>query len=144
MGYVARLELDRVAVRKAADDPARKLVRITTSAVSRQARSNAPGGPYSTGRLKSSITWQMAKDVPGDEVSAECGSPLIYANSVHGGQPPRLILPVRARLLRFYWRRVGRVVHRSRVNHPGTQAQPYLTDALREIAPRYGFKVVIY
>lgn len=141
---MARLELNQAAVRKAADDPARKLVRITTSAVSRQARSNAPGGPYSTGRLKASINWEMTKDVPGDEVSAQCGSPLIYANSVHQGQPARRIVPVRAKLLRFYWRRVGRVVHRRSVNHPGTQAQPYLTDALKQIAPRYGFKVVIY
>lgn len=122
---------------------ARKLVVSCTAAVNNQARRNAPGGPYSTGRLKASINWSVTRNLPGWGVTAQSGSELIYANSVHGGQPARRIVPVRATYLRFYWRKVGRRVRLSSVNHPGTKAQPYLTDALREIAPRFGFEVSI-
>ena len=122
---------------------ARKLVISCTAAVNRQARQNAPGGPYSTGRLKASINWSLTRNNPGLGVTATSGSDLIYANSVHGGQPARRIVPVRATYLRFYWRKVGRRVRFLSVNHPGTKAQPYLTDALKTIAPRYGFKVSV-
>lgn len=122
---------------------ARRLVVSCTAAVNRQARQNAPGGPYSTGRLKASINWSITRNIPGQSVMGVSGSELIYANSVHGGQPARTIVPVRARLLRFYWRKLGRRVALKRVSHPGTEAQPYLTDALKTVAPRYGFRVSI-
>lgn len=121
---------------------AQRLVAQTTSAVNSQGRSNAPGGQYSTGTLKASINWSMSATKV--TVTGVSGSPLIYAHSVHTGQPARRIVPRNARMLRFYWRRTGRVEHFRSVNHPGTQANPYLTDALKAVAPRYGFKVVIY
>lgn len=122
---------------------ARRQVVSCVSAVNRQARQNAPGGPYSTGRLKGSINWSLTRNQPGSGVTAVSGSELIYARSVHEGQPAREIIPVRAPRLVFYWRRVGRLVRLPRVSHPGTSAQPYLTDALKTVAPRYGFRVVI-
>lgn len=140
---MARLVFPPGAVPLFASSKARPLVRNTLKSVTSQARRNAPGGSYSTGRLKSSMRWEMTIDIPG-KVGGVSGSDLIYANSVHGGQPARRIVPVRAPQLVFYWRKVGRVVHRRSVNHPGTKAQPYLTDALLKVAPTRGFRVVIY
>lgn len=140
---MARLQFRPGAVPAFANSRAKTLVRNTLKSTTTQAKRNAPGGPYSTGTLKASIGWSITREWRGG-VSGESGSNLIYANSVHGGQPARTIVPVRARELVFYWRRVGRVVRRSRVSHPGTTAQPYMTDALLRIAPARGFRVVIF
>lgn len=126
-----------------ANKEAKKLVESTLRAVTVQARQNAPGGSYSTGRLKGSIFWGLTSETR-DGVVGVSGSPLVYANSVHGGQPARTIVPVRKPRLVFFWRRTGRIEKRLRVSHPGTRAQPYLTDALIKVAPARGFRVVIY
>lgn len=139
---MARLQFKPGAVRSFATTQARKDVRSVTAAINRRARSNAPGGPYSTGRLKASINWSMRTS--GWVVRGLSGSDLIYAYSVHEGQPARTIVPRRARRLRFFWRRVGRVVSMARVSHPGTAPQPYMVQALLTVAPTYGYKVVIY
>lgn len=120
---------------------ARKQVRAATASVNRKARSNAPGGPYSTGHLKSTINWSIR--TVGETVIGRSGSDLVYAYSVHEGQPARTITPRQAPYLSFYWRRVGKRVRFLSVNHPGTSAQPYLTEALSTQAPLWGFKVVI-
>jgi len=80
----------------------------------------------------------------GDKVIGRSGSDLIYAFSVHDGQPARTIVPRSAPRLAFFWRRVGRNVKFRRVNHPGTAPQPYLVQALLTQAPQFGFKVVTY
>lgn len=139
---MARLQFKPGAVRSFVTTQARKEVRACTAAVNRKARRNAPGGPYSTGRLKGSINWSI--QTAGWNIRGRSGSDLIYAYSVHEGQPARRITAKRAPHLVFYWRRVGRIVRRFSVNHPGTAPQPYLVQALLTEAPKYGFKVIIY
>lgn len=133
--------MNRPVVKSTALTHARREVRALTAAVNRKARSNAPGGPYSTGRLKSSINWSIR--TVGDSVIGRSGSDLIYAYSVHEGQPARTITPKRAPYLGFYWRRVGKNVRFLSVSHPGTAPQPYLVQALLTEGPRFGFKVVV-
>jgi hypothetical protein len=139
---MARLQFKPGAVRTFATTQARKDVWACTAAVNRRARRNAPGGPYSTGRLKQSINWSV--QTAGWNIRGRSGSDLIYAYSVHEGQPARVITAKRKPHLVFYWRRVGRIVRRFSVNHPGTAPQPYLVQALLTEAPLYGFKVVVY
>lgn len=140
---MARLIFKPGAVPAFANSRAQTLVKNTLRSITSQAKRNAPGGSYSTGVLKGSINWSITH-VWRDGVKGECGSSLIYANSVHGGQPARKITAKRAKNLRFFWRRTGRVETFRSVNHPGTKAQPYLTDALLKIAPPRGFKVIIF
>lgn len=140
---MARLELNHGAVRAFSTAQVTPLVRDTLKSVTSQARRNAPGGSYSTGRLKASIGWSMTNRAT-NVVSGESGSDLVYASSVHRGQPARTIVPVGAKALRFYWRRTGNIETFRSVEHPGTDAQPYMTDALIKVAIPRGFKVVIY
>ena len=49
------------------------------------------------------------------------GKPL--ALFLEGGTRPHIITARRARVLKFFWRKAGRVVFRYRVRHPGTR--PY-------------------
>lgn len=139
---MARLQFKPGAVQTFVTTQARKEVRACTVAVNRKARRNAPGGPYSTGRLKSSINWRV--QTFGYNVRGRSGTDLIYAMSVHEGQPARKITPKRAPYLAFYWRKVGRRVRLASVNHPGTAPQPFMVQALLTEAPLYGFKVIIY
>lgn len=139
---MARLEFKPGAVRNYVTTQARKEVRSCTAAINRKARRNAPGGPYSTGPLKASINWSV--QTFGWNVRGRSGSELIYAYSVHEGQPARTITPKRAPYLAFYWRKLGRRVRLPIVHHPGTAPQPYLVQALLTEAPQFGFKVVIY
>lgn len=137
----SRVQLNQAQVRLTSTRLAREEVRGLTSSINRRARSNAPGGPYSTGRLKSSINWSVR--TVGDKVIGVSGSDLVYAYSVHEGQPARTITAKRAPMLSFYWRRVGKSVKFFRVSHPGTAPQPYLVQALLTQSPLWGFKVVV-
>lgn len=119
------------------------LVRQAANAIVKQAKSNAPGGPYSRGNLKRSIHRSLGP-VNRDQVTNYVGSDLVYAFSVHEGQPARRIVARNAPMLRFFWRRVGRNVAFHSVNHPGTTGQPYLTSAMRQVAPRFGFATITY
>lgn len=139
---MARLSFKPGAVRTFATTQARKDVRKTTAAINRAARRNAPGGTYSTGTLKTSINWSV--QTAGWNVRGRSGSDLDYAIFPERGTRPHLILPRRAPHLRFYWRRIGRGVRLARVNHPGQRAQNFMTEALIAVAPRYGYKVIIY
>lgn len=140
---MARLQFKPGAVPTFANKEAKRLVQSTLRAVNAQARRNAPGGPYSTGRLKGNIFWGLTREDRGG-VSGVSGSPLVYAYSVHEGQPARTIVPVRKPRLVFFWRRTGMVEKFLSVSHPGTKGQPYLTDALIKVAPARGFRVVIF
>lgn len=55
----------------------------------------------------------------------------------HEGTVPHIIRARRAPLLVFFWPRVGRVVAFPRVNHPGTQPNRFLTNALAVLRHRY-------
>lgn len=144
MPSVARLEFKPGAVPLFANAQALKLVRKTTAETNRLARRKAPGGLYSTGALKASVRWKVTLNQPRVGVRAESGSELPYAWLVHQGVQPHAIYPRTAPRLRFFWRRVGRWVSLPSVRHPGQQAQPFLVQALIEVAPRHGFKVVIF
>lgn len=121
---------------------ARESVRKTTAAVNRKAVQNAPGGQYSTGALKQSIKWSM-KTVGFSSVGTS-GSDLPYAIFVERGAEDHEILARNAPNLRFFWRKRGVWFRGPRVSHPGQAAQNFLTDALSTVAPRYGYKVIIY
>lgn len=138
----SRVVLNQARVRTTSLTLARKSVRKTTAAVNRKAADNAPGGLYSTGTLKQSIKWSMR--TVGMSVVGESGSDLTYAIFPERGTQPHVILPRNARNLRFFWRRRGVWFRGPRVDHSGQKAQNFLTDALSTVAPRYGYKVVIY
>lgn len=87
--------------------------------------------PEQTGRLKSEIVKRLS--VEGDRIVAHVISPTPYALFVHEGTKPHVIEPKSAKVLAFQPHGSFGVVFARRVNHPGTQRQPYLTDALREV-----------
>jgi hypothetical protein len=80
-----------------------------------------------SGRLQKSI--QITKRIPtpiGQKLTV--GSDVKYALIHHNGSRPHVILPVTAKQLVFT--SGGRVIRTSRVNHPGTKPNRFLTDNL--------------
>jgi hypothetical protein len=81
-----------------------------------------------TGALRASLHMRHMRDPRGQQIWI--GSNLHYALAHHEGTKPHVIVPKSGKMLRFVSK--GRVVYTHVVNHPGTKANRYLADALRD------------
>lgn len=85
-----------------------------------------------TGHLRSLITTRVNRSGPTGEVEAQVGVFAEpgdgYATLHHDGTPPHLIEARPGKHLRF--QRVGQVMYRERVMHPGTRPNRFLEDNL--------------
>lgn len=84
-----------------------------------------------TGRLLSTIRKNNGATKKGpyvDVIAGERGGRLRYTMIEHDGSRPHVIRPRRRKALRFLVD--GRVVFRSKVNHPGTRGTKFLTASL--------------
>jgi hypothetical protein len=106
------------------DEPVQKDLRGRAQRVLAGARARCP---VDTGRLKSSLKLTHEAGLGGN-MQWRVGSDLSYALMVHEGTRPHLIHPRLRRTLRF--RDGGRTIYATVVMHPGTRAQPFLTEAL--------------
>lgn len=98
-----------------------------------------PAGPRRArrpGTLRDSIVKRLVRKANGD-VAVQVGSDDPIALWHHEGTRPHTIVPKKAPFLVFYSRRAGGVVYAKRVNHPGTQPNRYLVNALRVLRSRY-------
>jgi hypothetical protein len=72
------------------------------------------------------------------------GGRLIVSNSdrkakwLNDGTRPHVIRPKRKKALRFFWRKIDRVVYFRQVNHPGTRAYRFLYLAASHAGDRLG------
>jgi hypothetical protein len=89
--------------------------------------------PRKTGMMAISIA-HRAEGPTAQRVSANT----TYAIFVHEGTKAHTIRPKGPGYpLRFFWPKVGRNVAFMKVRHPGTKAQPFLTDSLSRVMRRY-------
>jgi HK97 gp10 family phage protein len=115
--------LRRALVRQS-DDVRRALVQTGVD-VQNRARQLCP---VDTGRLRSSIVHHVDGSARVSGVTV--GTNVSYAADVEYGTAPHVILPKNKKAL--YWPGASHPV--SKVNHPGTRAQPFMRPAL-ELAP---------
>lgn len=92
--------------------------------VARRTRARRPG------TLRDSIVKRVVAD-PTNGFAILVGSEDKAALWVHEGTQPHTITPSTKPMLVFYWN--GSTVRTLRVNHPGTQPNRYLTDALADL-----------
>jgi len=79
-----------------------------------------------TGSLRSSIHMRHMRDPRGQRIWV--GSTLDYALAHHEGTAPRLVASKSGKMLRFVSR--GQIVYAHAVQHPGNEANRYLSKAL--------------
>ncbi len=122
----------------------RRLAEIAVE-VESAAKINATGRPgpnVQTGRLRSSITWQLVLGPQG--WYAEVGSAVEYAGYVEYGTSPHIIYPTPEHFARnaaagrrtaaLWWKGARHPV--AYVNHPGNRAFPYLRPAVVAVRER--------
>lgn len=97
---------------------------INVESAAKQNASGRPGPNVDTGRLRSSITWEI-REVPTGLV-ARIGTNVEYARFVEEGTEPHDIYPRTKQAL--FWPGADHPV--AVVHHPGGQAYPYLAPAL--------------
>jgi hypothetical protein len=104
----------RIAARRTATEWQRELQRTS---------------PVDTGYMRDQTSARDQPTSTGAKVTARVDTD--YAEMVSSGTRPHLILPVRAKALRFT---IGsQVVFAARVNHPGTQPNDWWDEALRRL-----------
>ncbi len=142
---MARIVINHIRAMHESDQDTYRFMRKVLHETRYIARLSVSHGPYTTGRLARSIEAKGPVIQPGFRVSGQVGSELAYADSVEGGAIPHLIYPRPPKTrLRFYWRKVGRIVTPGVVRHPGQRGKGYLAEAARTVGRRYGLRVIIY
>lgn len=157
---MARVVFYRLELEKTSLDEALRLVTELMEDVTLAAKVIAASGSYATGHLADSIDMDGPR-IEGRLVVGSVGSNLSYASVVHDGSPRHKIFPKAAKgvwrfgdrrrpQLKFYWRRLGRVVYFPHIpasyntlgySHPGFKGKHYLSGPLRVIGRAKGFKV---
>jgi hypothetical protein len=89
--------------------------------------------PKRTGVFASKIFYRTFSRGDVEELNVFTPQPL--GKWITEGTRPHVIRAKRARFLRFYWPKVGRVVYFKSVNHPGTKANPFMSRAYRRWLP---------
>lgn len=147
---MARVTIHHAKARRESNEEAEKFIRQVLREIQFQARLHIVFGPYTTGRLAGSLRTR-GPFMEFGRVVGSVGSDLPYAAAVEGGSglygPRRskyVIRPNRAKMLKFYWRRVGRVVVLPKVNHPGQRGKDYLLRAAESVSRRHNMLLVIH
>ena len=141
---MARIVIHYVPSHREANESAMRFIRKVVREMRFIARLAVSHGPYTTGRLAQSIQ-SKGPFLDGLIIRAQVGSDLFYARIVNDGARPHLIFPIPPHTyMKFYWRKVGRVVYLDKVRHPGQRGKGYLEEAARTIGRRYGLRVIIY
>lgn len=146
---MARVRIYHTRARRESNADAERFVRQVLREIAFQAKLHVAFGPYTLGNLARSIRPEAVR-IEFGRVSGSVGSDLPYAAAVEGGAglygPKRskyVIRPRNARRLRFYWRKVGRVVSLPVVHHPGQRGKNYLLQAAQSVARRHNMLIII-
>lgn len=130
-----RIKLSRDELQAVAAQSAGKLVLSATRRTLNRARVLSP---WDTGNLRASHT-MLIRSLKRKRAVGRVSTRVKYALAVHDGTKPHVIRPKRRKALKFKYR--GRTVIVRKVNHPGTEARPWLRQAMREVAQRQGFSI---
>jgi hypothetical protein len=125
---VARIILNPVELKEMLGGPAGPVYRDLTTRCIRVTAAAKRGCPSVTGRLRNSIRYEIR--IESGKPVGYVGSDVNYAAAVHDGTKAHDILPVNGKFLVFKGAD-GSQVFVTAVHHPGTEAQPFLRNAIR-------------
>jgi hypothetical protein len=123
-----RIQIHEGNLRRFMESQDGPLMRKTKDIAAAIAVEAAYRAPVVSGNLRRSI-----KSHPGTE-SSRYGMSVVagtsYAKFVTSGTKPHVIMPKKAKMLHFYWPKVGSDVYLPKVNHPGNRPNPFMVDAM--------------
>lgn len=142
------VRIDHFEVRRVSLEAGTELIRTVTREIQEGAQAILSFGPYTTGRMARAVKTRVSYGplIIEGRVGVD-GIRFPYAASVEGGARRHRIPLVpkgKGKWLKFYWRRVGKIVYAKQVNHPGQTGKAFLRIPLLVVAPRHNFKVYIY
>lgn len=147
---MARVRIYHQRARRESNESAERFVREVLREIAFQAKLHVVFGPYTMGDLARSIKADPPR-IEFGRVTGSVGSDLPYAAAVEGGAGlwgPRaskyVIRPRNKKRLRFYWRKVGRVVSLPMVRHPGQRGKNYLLRAAESVARRHRMLLITH
>lgn len=147
---MARVVIHHFRAARESEVDAARFIRKVLRELEFQARLHVATGPYTMGNLAHSIRSHGPFIEANGRVTGSVGSDLAYAASVEAGSglwgPKHAkypIYPVRKKMLRFYWRKVGKVVVLPKVSHPGQRGKGYLKRAAESVGRRHNMLVII-
>ena len=106
------------------DEAIDKGTRTTALSIEKSAKGNAP---VRDGELRADI-----KALKMEMAIYSVGTSKKYGPSMEYGSKPHSITPNGPYPLKFFWEKKGRWVSTYKVDHPGTEAQPFLRPALNK------------
>lgn len=119
----------RMPERRETLDGMQEALRPRIQALGRRITANAKQRvPVDTGTLRRTIGFRTL--ARGGQVELSLFATAEHASWVHDGTRPHMIVPRRARVLRF--QAGGREVFAMRVRHPGTRPRPFMRLAIQE------------
>lgn len=140
---MAEVRINHLKAHTMAGNLVEKQIRRALLDVKLKAIEKLVGGKYATGQLAPLLYVEVVPGAKGPE--GRVGSRLPYAASVDGGAGSHYIFPHPPKTkLKFFWRKVGRVVTPSRVYHPGQRGNGFLSESLVTVAHRYNYLVFRY
>ncbi len=104
-----------------------RAVRVALESGQRNAQGNAP---RKSGALRQSIRLSNVR-VVGTSATGRLAIGIAYGKHVVGGTAPHVIVPRRKKTL--HWTAGGRSFFAKRVQHPGTQPNPFFANACRVV-----------
>lgn len=140
---MAKVLLNPVAVRRTAQKltkpKVQSMVNQTVTLSKRWPRAGNPAWTDSTGELNRHTRGMVTETASG--FLGVISNDLSYAMVVHNGGGPRMIFARRAKSMKFAWKRFGgRLTYLRKVRHPATKGSYFLTQPMKIIAQREGFK----
>lgn len=130
-----RVVINQATARQVAMDAVRPLIDQVAGGVQRRATAF---GPHRTGHLTS--TWRITIGPSAQGITGTVEFFAEYAAAVNNGRRALTIRPTKKKALRFQIG--GRVIYAKVVHQPARPKDPFLTDALADVAGAAGFRVI--
>lgn len=88
-----------------------------------------------TGELRNATSFRLAMGMGGGKGTLSNAMP--YAAPIDVGAKPHTIVPRTAKVLRFFWEKLGRWVSLRKVSHPGNKPYHFLKSATQRAGGRF-------
>lgn len=130
--------VDAAGLQRQLTGPQSEMVRVLRDTARQTVNAAKLRSPVDTGGLRTAHRAEEIR-VQGLKATTAVVADKDYAAAVHDGSRPHIIRPRNKKALAF--KKGGKTVFATKVNHPGAPPRPWLLNAAKDVAGRRGFIV---